>query len=90
VSANKICPQCGKNNLEGKRFCVECGARLDKSVAPAGGKETPPTDQVGQEACQQLTITMSSPFPARGSQTCEHSSQKIDVLSRRTNDAPNN
>jgi len=57
VSANKTCPQCGKNNLEGKRFCVECGARLDKSVAPVGGKETPSTDQVGQEARQQVIFS---------------------------------
>ena len=38
----------------------------------------------------KLTIIVSNPFPASVKQTREHSSQKIGVLSRRTNDVPNN
>ena len=29
------CPACGKNNLEGSRFCDECGSRLQQQVPVA-------------------------------------------------------
>jgi len=29
----RTCPQCGKNNEPGKRYCVECGASLTENVA---------------------------------------------------------
>jgi hypothetical protein len=31
----KNCPSCGKNNLEGSRFCDECGSQLGSEVAVA-------------------------------------------------------
>ena len=58
MNSGKICPQCGKNNLVDKRFCVECGARLrDKGVALAGDQEmTPPTHEQ-REACQKAVFS---------------------------------
>ena len=34
----KICPICGKKNSDSSKFCVECGAVLDRTPGSAGGQ----------------------------------------------------
>ena len=37
------CPNCGASVLPGKKFCIECGTRLDNgNASSASGKTTPP------------------------------------------------
>ena len=43
--AEKVCPSCGASNVEGTKFCSECGTRLDtppqpvKRLCPSCGAE---------------------------------------------------
>ena len=46
MNTNKICPRCGKDNRGNKRFCVECGAKLeDKSTALDRRGQATPTSE---------------------------------------------
>ena len=44
AAARRCCPNCGRPNAEGVKFCQECGAKLtvSKVVCPACGRENQP------------------------------------------------
>ena len=64
MNLDKICPQCGKNNPVDKRFCVECGARLqDRDVALAGDQET---TSLAHEQAQVIDLVQQITDPAAG------------------------
>jgi class 3 adenylate cyclase/predicted ATPase len=64
------CPSCGSENLQGLKFCEECGTRLLR-VCPSCGQQVRPTAKF----CGECGTTLTQPRPAPGAQAMVASSQ---------------
>src|SRR5919197_2577865 len=53
------CPSCGAENLDGKRFCGDCGSPLAVGC-PSCGAENPPGKKFCGDCGAQLTATPSA------------------------------
>src|SRR6266851_2553501 len=72
-----LCPTCGSENREGRKFCAGCGAQLMLSCGSCGAKNQPGERFCG-ECGKQLTLsptTAATPDPR--SYTPRHLAEKI-------------
>lgn len=62
-----LCATCGTNNVDGTKFCVNCGATLapaPESWRASGGLNPPPTAEADQPSGGYTPQTPSSNYPA--------------------------
>jgi len=61
AKAQRTCPQCGRENPEGTKFCQDCGSKLgQRNVCPSCGAENP----AGTRFCQECGSRLQSEGPA--------------------------
>jgi hypothetical protein len=57
------CPNCGKENAEGRRFCRSCGLSLQTTApALAGGSPTPGVDESSVEPVSRMQAAWQNPL----------------------------
>ena len=51
-----LCPSCGRENRKGRRFCVECGTKLELTCGSCGAACTP-----GEKFCGECGAPLAEP-----------------------------
>lgn len=86
----RVCPSCGKHNLENAFNCVDCGTTMSiNTLTNVAENETPPTRKPDTNVVDHNTTkapqVSHSEDEAKVIITCENCGQKLRVPLRRKN-----